>query len=98
MTRNRTVELIGALGVGLGILLARSANGQIAVRNQGFVPFSDAPIFYRGDVDDPVARLQKQLDRGRVTLTHDPDHGYLRAVLDALKVPIASQTLVLSKT
>ena len=53
-------------------------SGQIAVRNQGYVPFSDAPINYRGDVDDPVARLQKRLDRGEATLAYEPKHGYLQ--------------------
>ncbi len=86
------------MGILLAIVSARSAGGQIAVRNQGFVPFSDAPIYYRGDVDDPVARLQKQIDRGAVTLRHEPGHGYLRSILDALKVPVSSQTLVFSKT
>jgi hypothetical protein len=89
---------IAAAALGLAVAATRSAGGQIAVTNQGFVPFSDAPIFYRGEVDDPVARLQKQMDRGAVTLGYEPRHGYLRAVLDALEVPISSQTLVFSKT
>jgi hypothetical protein len=50
-------------------------HGQIAVRNQGYVPFSEEPINYRADPDDPVARLQKQLDRGEVTLAYEPQHG-----------------------
>lgn len=47
-----------------GVLLL----GQV-VKNQGYVPFSDAPINYRSEnLDDPIARLQKQLDRGEVRL------------------------------
>ena len=57
------------------------------------VPFSDAPIYYRGNVNDPIARLQKQLDRGEATLASEPDMGIAFA-LDRLKVPISSQTLV----
>src|SRR5690242_10080847 len=72
---------------------------QIAVRNQGYMPFADAPINYRSsDVGDPVAKLEKQLETGEVTLTYDDDQGYLRSVLALLKVPVISQTLVFSKT
>jgi hypothetical protein len=72
---------------------------QIAVKNQGFVPFADEPISYRSDnLSDPVAKLQKQIDRGEVKLSYEPQHGYLRSVLETLEVPISSQTLVFSKT
>jgi len=91
--------LIGAAAAVLALLAASpGVSGQIAVQNQGFVPFSDAPIYYRGAVDDPVARLQEQLDRHERTLDWEPGHGYLRSVLQALSVPISSQTLVFSKT
>ncbi len=79
--------------------LALPAMAQIAVQNQGYVPYSDAPINYRaGDLGDPVAQLQKQLDSGKAHLVYDKDHGYLKSVLDLLKVPTNSQTLVFSKT
>jgi hypothetical protein len=79
--------------------LAVRAHSQIAVRNQGYVPYSDAPINYRSeDLSDPVARLQTQLDQGKATLQYEPEHGYLRSVLNLLNVPIDSQTLVFSKT
>jgi len=75
------------------------AQAQIAVRNQGYVPYTDAPIFYRTrDPLDPVALLQKQLDAGKAKLTYEDDHGYLKSVLRLLDVPAASQTLVFSKT
>lgn len=73
-------------------------SAQIAVRNQGFVPFSDEPINYRGEVSDPVAQLQRQLDRGESTLQWEPRNGYLTSLLQQLRVPISSQTLVFSKT
>jgi len=79
--------------------LALPALAQIAVRNQGYVPFSEEPINYRTqEVDDPVAKLQKLLDRGGVKLTYEPAHGYLKSVLEKLEVPVSSQTLVFSKT
>lgn len=75
------------------------AGAQIAVKNQGFVPFSDEPINYRAaKISDPVAQLQERMDRGEVKLEYEPQHGYLRSVLEKLNVPVDSQTLVFSKT
>jgi hypothetical protein len=83
---------------GLGWVILR-AHAQIAVRNQGYVPYSDAPINYRSeDLSDPVAKLQQQLDEGKKTLKYEPKYGYLKSVLKLLRVPIDSQTLVFSKT
>ncbi len=85
-----------ALGAGIFSL---SAQAQIAVRNQGYMPFSDEPINYRADdVSDPVAKLEKQLELGQVSLAWEPENGYLKSVLALLKVPVDSQTLVFSKT
>lgn len=82
----------------LGWFIA-GAHGQIAVRNQGYVPYSDAPINYRSeDLSDPVAKLQQELDRGKRKLKYKPKYGYLKSVLKLLKVPVDSQTLVFSKT
>jgi hypothetical protein len=79
--------------------LATPASAQVAVRNQGYIPFSDAPINYRSnDLNDPVSQLQQRLDQGKASLTYEPEHGYLRSVLQLLGVPIDSQTLVFSKT
>jgi hypothetical protein len=86
--------LAGALGC-----WSVPAIAQIAVRNQGYIPFSDPPINYRSDeLRDPVATLQRQLDAGKATLQYEPSHGYLKSVLELLNVPIYSQTLVFSKT
>ena len=79
--------------------LTTTANAQIAVRNQGYVPFSDPPINYRSnDLKDPVTQLQHELESGKARLVYEPKHGYLASVLELLKVPVASQTLVFSKT
>jgi hypothetical protein len=79
--------------------VAMPADAQVAVKNQGYIPFSDAPINYRSnDLNDPVSQLQQRLDRGKANLTYEPEHGYLRSVLQLLRVPIDSQTLVFSKT
>jgi hypothetical protein len=47
---------------------------------------------------DPVQRLQQRIDSGDVALDFEPAHGYLPAVLAALKVPVSSQGLVFSRT
>jgi hypothetical protein len=47
---------------------------------------------------DPIALLQQKIASGEVKLGWDEKFGYLPAVLDALKVPRSSQTLVFSKT
>jgi hypothetical protein len=80
-----------------GVLLWSPA--QIAVRNQGYVPFSEAPINYRSeDLSDPIAKLQQRIDAGKTKLVYEPEHGYLKSVLKELQIPIDSQTLVFSKT
>ena len=47
---------------------------------------------------DRVAQLHDRLRDGAATLAFDREHGYLRALLEALNVPIESQTLVFSQT
>lgn len=91
--------VLGTLAAAAAVgLFAPPLSGQIAVRNQGFVPFSDEPINYRSDPDDPVARLQRKLDQGKTTLGWEPRNGYLQSVLDALQISRSSQMLVFSKT
>ena len=71
----------------------------VVIKNQGFLPFADGPINYRSsELNDPVARLEKRLERGDLKLHYDTRHGYLKSVLDALHVPVSSQALVFSKT
>ena len=47
---------------------------------------------------DPVLRLQERIRAGTVTLEHEGEHGYLRALLEAFDIPISSQGLVFSRT
>jgi hypothetical protein len=48
-------------------------------------------------VHDPVAALNQKLDEGK-TLEFDPVHGYLKAVLDALRISVESQIAVFAKS
>ena len=47
---------------------------------------------------DRVAELHARLRAGDVTLVYEPQRGFLRSVLDALAIPVESQSLVFSKT
>ena len=62
--------------------------------------FERGPIFYNRPAErDPVARLQSRIDSGAVQLIFDPNgRGYLRSLLEALRIPVSSQMLVFSKT
>jgi hypothetical protein len=60
----------------------------------------DNPVieYFTMPLTDPVAGLNQKLHEGSVTLRYDGASGYLRAVLDALDVPVESQLAVFSKT
>jgi len=57
------------------------------------------PISYgTASTHDAIARLQQQLDAGKVKLKWDDQHGWLPSVLELLEIPHSSQLLVFSKT
>ena len=61
--------------------------------------YDQEPIKYsETQPNDPVAALQAKILSGEVSLGWDDKFGYLPAVLDAFKVPRASQMLVFSKS
>jgi len=61
--------------------------------------FEHEPINYGTAVpDNPISRLQVELDSSRAELKYDDRVGYLKSVLEALQISISSQTLVFSKT
>lgn len=51
-----------------------------------------------GERMDPVAALIDRIERGEVKLDYDSSRGYLESLLAALKIDVASQTLVFSQT
>jgi hypothetical protein len=98
MSRARVLFAAAFVGLLLSGELALPVGGQV-VKDQGYLPFAEAPINYRSEnLDDPIARLQKKLDRGEARLEYEAGFGYFRAVLRALHIPVSSQTLVFSKT
>ncbi|MGE5245722.1 MAG: hypothetical protein ACM3SQ_15980 [Betaproteobacteria bacterium] len=82
-----------ALAVLLGFPFAALAIGQLPNEAE-----HAAVRYTETQATDVVVQLQKRIDSGEVKLQFDPRHGYLPAVLDALKVPVSSQGLVFSRT
>lgn len=61
--------------------------------------FERAPIRYSESTpENRISKLQENLASGKLTLEYKSRVGYLPALLEALEVPVSSQTLVFSKT
>jgi hypothetical protein len=61
--------------------------------------FDHGPVAYTtSPTADPITRLQTKIDSGDLKLKFDPEHGYLPALLEELRIPRTSQALVFSKT
>ena len=52
----------------------------------------------QGGTASSVAELAQRVGAGNTALNHDENHGYLRALLKQLDIPISSQVLVFSKS
>src|SRR6185295_14940381 len=75
-----------------------SAAGPIVLAQYSSAAEHPAIAYSKATPTDPVARLIAKIDSGETTLTFDPEHGYLPALLSALKIPVSSQGLVFSRT
>ena len=63
------------------------------------VAYDAPPINYsKARPTDAVADLDARLASGKARLDFERDHGYLKAILRLLDIPLASQSLVFSKT
>ncbi len=80
---------------GCGALLVMAANLLLAQT----LPLNHPAIGY-GSIafSDPVAKLSRSIEQGKIRLDFDPVTGYLPAALKALGVPVESQMAVFSKT
>lgn len=79
----------------LAVMLAMLFTSQLLAQE----PYDEEPINYSEEsVDNPIARVQQQLDEGAQTLEFDEDHGFLKSVLKALDISPESQVLVYSKS
>ena len=90
-----------ALVVSVMFLLAdfTSATEPTPVEITSPLPYGPDPINYFAESsDDAVIRLQKRLDAGELSFSNHKHSGHLLDLLQVLKVPVESQTLVFSKT
>ena len=70
-----------------------------ATTTLGQLEFEREPIAYSETPSQTrVSNLQKQLDANQVTISYTAARGYLPALLSHLKLPLASQLLVYSRT
>jgi hypothetical protein len=76
-------------------LFAQTALGQLETPEP-----AESITHYRSSerLTDPVSRLQQRIASGECSLKFEPKRGYLAALLKELRIPIASQGLVFSKT
>jgi hypothetical protein len=84
----QTLLVLGAVAA------AQASFGQLS---DTFTNWADHPaIAYHStrETRDPVAELNRRLQDGRVRLPYNGPSGYLRATLDALRVPVESQIAV----
>jgi hypothetical protein len=77
---------------------AVSAMGQLTERPLERALTHPAIEYASRPTADPIVELNRRIDEGSARLTFDEDTGYLRSVLEALRVPVESQMLVMSKT
>jgi hypothetical protein len=89
--------LIGAAALGVALFNTASPSGQSGAPRGAALDERPEIQYATHPTTDRVARLNEQVQSGR-TLARDQQTGYLRAMLDALGVPIESQLLVFSKT
>ncbi len=85
------------LATALAIVLA-TAGGASAIAQLPTIADNEAIAYSTTAPADAIARLQERIDRGETALAFDPKHGYLPAVLRALRIPVSSQGLVFSRT
>lgn len=81
-------------------LLAGSVATSIAQRSGAFSASREHPAirYNTAPTSTAIDELNRKLEDGRVRLTFDPASGFLRSALDALDVPVESQTLVYTAT
>jgi hypothetical protein len=94
----RPIRLLAAAGFVFAAALVTSAQTQ---RRDVFVQSRLIPAiaYDTAEANDPIARINKRLADGSLTLKFDAaTGGYLRSALAALDLPVESQSLVFSQT
>jgi hypothetical protein len=93
-----TVKAILAAIVAAVMSVAAAAIGQLADHPTIHASHHPAIAYDTQPTSDLVADLKRRIEDGATQIAFDETTGYLRAMLDALHVPIESQMLVMSKT
>ena len=93
-TISMRAEAAGVFGVALVVSMVMVS----AQRGGTFAESRDHPAirYSAAATSDPVSKLAAKIQGGQARLPFDPDNGYLRGVLDTLRVPIESQVTVFS--
>ena len=96
----RAVRWVAASAIVVGTVAgaATLALAQLTERPIAGVLAHPAIGYYTTPTHDPVAELNRHLEAGSARVTFDAGTGYLRSTLQALRVPVESQMLVMSKT
>ena len=76
----------------MGVLAAQRMDAFVESRHHPAIGYG------RGPMATPVSALNARLSGGEAALSFDAQTGYLRATLEALDIPVASQVLVYSPT
>jgi hypothetical protein len=80
------------LTLGIGVMSAQGSGGLWVSRDHPAIQYSTRPV------SDVITRLNERVESGEVQLAFDaPPRGYLASVLEALDIPVSSQTLVFSE-
>jgi hypothetical protein len=84
----------------VAILFAGNLAVALAQRTGAFAESLNHPaiLYNTTAANTAVDELNRRLADGSATLTFDPQSGYLKSVLDLLKVPVESQVLVYTQT
>jgi hypothetical protein len=93
-----TVKAILAAIAAAVMSVAAAAIGQLADHPTIHASHHPAIAYDTQPTSDLVADLKRRIEDGATQIAFDETTGYLRAMLDALHVPIESQMLVMSKT
>jgi hypothetical protein len=88
----RTVVMLAAALVGTAAALADLSEDFVPLRDDPDIEYATRPTH------DPISILNAEIEAGRARLKFDGEQGYLRSVLENLKIPIESQMAVFSKT
>jgi hypothetical protein len=82
------------------LALALVSTAAFADLADDFVPLRDDPAieYATRPTHDPISILNEEIEAGKARLKFDSEQGYLRSVLETLKIPIESQMSVFSKT